>query len=509
MKTWYLAIFISIGHLFAQVGPPQMHCLSTNTIGDVTIFWTPPTDPGAQFFEYEIFNSSFQLGPFTSIATITSIATNSYVHVGAGANTQSKYYFIRTKFGPGGANTSKNSDTLRSIFLNLINSNGVVGINFNHLKQPPLSTSSPSFTILREHPPGTWSNLKITQGLSYNDTISVCNVSYNYLVTLGDSKGCLSTSNISGGTYQDKIGPNPTYIDSVSVLPNGQTVIGYPPSISSDCSGYYIYQVINSINTKIDSLAGALSTLYTFTSTSANSSEVKFIIAPFDSCGNPGILNTAHKTMFLVANYNKCKYETRLSWNAYENMRNGIKEYKIYYSVNGGNFQLLGSTPGLTFTHSNVDPDKTVTYFVRAVNGTEDITSSSNRVTFFSYQTPAPDFIYIKSVSVLDDENIKIKFLVDSIKLGNGFDLYRSEDGISFTKIGFIASLATNSYEYTDTDLKTRSKTYFYKAMAKDSCGNDRTTSSVVQAILLKVNNDKNNFFHKKLSWSNYTGFAG
>lgn len=510
LRVGYIAIFILTSLLKAQVAAPQLRCLSTNTLGDITLTWIPPSDPGSQFSSYEIYYSTTKLGSYTNVGSVSSISTNTFSHAGAGGNLQARFYYVVTKFGAGGSNSSQSSDTLKSIFLNLINTPpGVVGIHYNQLKQPGLPSTASNFTILREYPVGTWSNLLTTPLLAYDDTINICTVAYNYIVTLGDNSGCMSVSNLNGGVYKDKTNPVRIEMDSVSVLPDGQTTVGYPSSISSDCSGYYIYQVINGINTKIDSVPGKNTTAYTFTSSAATGSSVVFIVAPFDSCGNVGLLNTSQETMHLSYQYDKCKYETSLNWNPYLNMKGGLLEYRVYYSVNGGSYQVLGTTKQTNYLHTGVDPSKNVSYFVRAVNAPKTITSSSNRVNFFTYQTIAPDFIYIRYASVTSDKSVQLKFFVDSVKLGNGFDIYRSKDGVSFGKITFIAANSTGTYLFDDSDLETRSESYYYKAVAKDSCGNDRAMSNVVRTVLVKVTNDKQQMFQRNLSWNNYSGFAG
>lgn len=512
LKIGYIAGFIlMVNVLTAQVNAPQLRCISVGLGGEVVLTWIPPNDPGGQFFSYEVFHSSLAAGPFTQVGTVTPIGTNTYTHATTLGTVQSQYYFVRTKFGAGGANTSTNSDTLRSIYLNPNNPlDGVAHLLYNNIKQPPLSSSSSSFSVYREFPAGTWVNIANTSSTSYNDSITRCiSLFYNYQIALGDASGCSSSSNIKGDFFENAQGPSRVAIDSVSVLPNGHTNIGYSSSISGDCVGYLIYQVINSVNTPIGNAAGQFNTLFTFTSTAALNNPLVFLNAPLDSCGKEGLLNFPHTTMHLRQSYDKCKYETRLIWNAYSGWDGGVSEYKVYYSVNGGNFQLLGSTNQTFYNHTGVDPAKNVTYFVRAFNSTKTITSSSNRVSFFSYQTVAPDFVYIRSVSVKDKEAITIKFFVDSLKMGASFDLYRSKDGSSFSKIGSIGFTGVGNYQFTDTDVSTKSESYFYKAVAKDSCGNDRTTSNVAESILLYVNNQKDSQFNKKLTWNNYTGFAG
>jgi gliding motility-associated-like protein len=507
LKVGLSAIFILVGLLRAQVAPPQLRCLATNSVGDITLHWIPPADPGGLFSSYEVFYATAKNGPYSNVGSIAAITSTAFTHTGAGGNLQSRYYFVLTKFGPGGTSESIPSDTLRSIFLNLINPPGIVGLNYNQLKQPALPSSSSSFSLLREYPVGTWTNFHSASTLNYNDTITICNASYNYVVTLSDNSGCVSTSNISGGLYKDKFGPIRIDIDSVSVMPNGQTVIGYPPTISGDGAGYYVYQVINGINTKIDSLPGKNNTLYTFTTAAATGTTVEFIVAPFDSCGNVGLLNNAHQTMYLKHVYDRCNYKTSLSWNAYQNLKGGVLEYRIYYSVNGGVPQIAGTTTQTEFTHQQVDPDKNITYFVRVVNVPKTITASSNRVSFFSYQSPAPNFIYLRSASVMNDERISLKFFADSVNMASGFDIYRSSDGVNFSKIIFIGATGNGNYEFTDAGVQANERSYYYRAVAKDSCGNDRTMSNTAQTMLLKVQSDKQFMFRKNLSWNHYSGF--
>jgi hypothetical protein len=512
LRVGYIALIILTLNMVlpAQVAPPSLRCISIGAAGDATLKWVAPADPGGQFFSYEIFHSALATGPFTNVGTISSIGTTSFTHAAAGGNTQSQYYFMRTRFGTSGANFSANSDTLRSIFVNTLFNSGIVSVVYNPLKFPPLSSTSPNFSVLREFPTGTWSNLVNTSSLSFNDTITICTVFHNYQVIIGDASGCTSVSNIKGGTFKNKFKPPQIEVDSVSVLPNGQTVVGYPVSSAGDCGGYIIYQVINNINTKMDSVPGRTSTLYTFTSTAATASSVAFHVAPVDSCNNLApISDPKHTTMFLDHVYDKCGYQTNLFWNAYTGWKSGVSEYRIYYSVNGGNYQLAGTTTQNNFIHTGVDPSKNVSYYVRAFNGNKSISSSSNRIYFFTQQTVAPDFIYVRSVSVTSDESIQVRFLIDSLKVGNGFDVYRSEEGSNFSKVGFISFNGSGNYAFNDNGLKTRERSYYYKAVAKDSCNNDRTSSMSVASIYLKVNNVKDNMFNKKLSWNNYNSFAG
>ena len=497
--------------MLSQVGPPSLRCLQVLPNGDVSLKWIAPSDPSTQFDSYDIYYSPNSIGPFTIVGNINAINITTFLHSGTNANNASVYYFIKTKFGTGGSSTSISSDTLKSIFLNLINTAGApdVKIIYNNIHQPVLPSTSLNYSIIKEYPSFTWSNFATTTKINYADTISVCSASLNYQINLPDNSGCVSSSNIQGGIYNDKKNPNQPFIDSISVLPNGNVVLAWRIPRDLDIAKYKIYKNIAGINTAIDSVVGRNNTIYTFTTTEANLNSVSLYVAALDSCLNPGAFDGNPKTMFLKATYDKCAYKTELSWNAYVNIPKGILEYRIYSSVNGSPFLKIGATTNTNFTVENVIPNKNVCYFVRVVNLNQSITSSSNRTCIFSNQVQASNFVYIKNASVKDKNSVEVYVFIDTTKTSKGIDIYRSEDGTNFNFVSFIPYSGEPNFYYLDEKLETNFKSYYYKAIAKDSCGNSRTYSNISKTILLKLQQDDENIFIQHLTWTDYLGFAG
>jgi hypothetical protein len=166
--------------------------------GDVKLTWIAPVDPGHQFFSYEVYCSAVAAGPYTLIPSpVTTYSTTTFLHVGTVANNQSLYYYVVTKYGAGGGSASDPSETLRSISLNALSASGAqdLKLTYNHLRTPPLNSSATTFTIAKQYPIGSWNTLKITDALSYPDTISVCSASIAYQVSIADNSGCVSRSN--------------------------------------------------------------------------------------------------------------------------------------------------------------------------------------------------------------------------------------------------------------------------------------------------------------------------
>lgn len=495
----------------SQVGPPDLRCLSVAPNSNVTLTWIAPADPASQFDSYDIYYSTSSSGPFSVVGNINVINTTTFTHSGTNANTASVYYYIKTKYGAGGSSTSIPSDTLRSIFLNLLNTAGApdIKILYNNVHQPKLPSTNNAFSILKEYPALTWSNFATTSSLNYADTISVCQASLNYQITLPDNSGCVSSSNLQGGLYRDKKNPNQPYVDSISVLPNGNVVLSWHIPRDLDVVKYRIYKNIGGINTAIDSVVGRTNTVYTFTTNEANSNSVSIYVAALDSCQNPGAFDTQPTTMFLKADYDKCAYKTNLKWNAYVNLPKGILEYRIYASVNNSPFLRIGATTQTNFTVDNVQPNKNVCYFVRVVNSNQSITASSNRTCIFSTQVQASNFVYIKKASVKDKNSVEVTVFIDTTKTSLGIDIYRSVDGVNFTAVGFLPYNGVPDFYFLDEKLETNTNSYYYKAVVKDSCGNSRTYSNISKTILLKFKDDDENIFTKHLSWSDYLGFAG
>lgn len=508
-----ILLFVIVLAANAQVGPPSLRCVSCNAAGDLTLTWVIPNDPGAQFFSYEIYRSATLSGSYTNIGSVNTYTINNFTDVGANGNSQSKYYFIKTRFGATGTGTSVASDTLRSIFLNLTNPNdGTALLIYNNIHTPKLSTSALNFNLYRQNGSSSWANLKNTSALSYKDTITLCNVFYNYQVQLTDASGCVSSSNVSGQNFKDLIPPKPGTLDSVSVNSGGQSVLGWNPSTSPDCVGYVIYQFVSGTWSNIDTVFGINNTNYTSTITATGAS-IQHCIASIDSCGNISQLGTDHSTINLKTTYDMCGRKTKLTWNTYANMPLGVLQYKVYCSVNSTPYTYLGTTANTAYEHLGLEAGKTYCYLVRAFNTPQVITSTSNRSCLIATAPSASSFVYLHYVSVNLDQSVEVGLYCDTLKSCKGFNIYRSEDGLSYALKGFAPYTGQKKVRYTDLDVNTAAKNYFYKAEVVDSCGNPRYLSNSGKTILLKVKNNNEQLFSTNLSWDSYStwpsGVAG
>lgn len=492
----------------AVVASPVVNCVSVLPNGDVTLSWTQPADPANEFVSYNIFTSNTLGGTYSPLTPINTFATTSFTIVGAGANTSPKFYYITTTSS--GGTTEPATDTVRTIFLVLINpGNGIAYLQWNAIADPLHPSSSVSYSVYRAVGSGPFSPLGTTTDVKWRDTISICSAIFSYRVEILDANFCTSVSNVISGNLTDETQPIIPLIDSVSVNnTSGQTVIGLHPSSSSDATCYVIYKKAGFSNIPLDTVCGNVATLYSVLSSSPYSGSESYGIASIDSCGNISAITQNQNTLFLIHNYHLCEKEVLLGWNPYLHMQNGLKEYKIYMSVDGSPFSIVGDTTGLAFLKTGLIQNKTYRFFIRAFDSTGTITSTSNIITFFTKTQPQPSYVYVKSVSVDPDQNIVIGVQVDTSQFFRGVEVYRSL-AVSgpFTLLGYVGYNGGPSYSITDANAETATTVYYYKATVIDSCFLPSITSNISKSIVLEVVSNTNRT--NTLSWTDYQSYLG
>ncbi|MES2763619.1 MAG: gliding motility-associated C-terminal domain-containing protein [Bacteroidota bacterium] len=507
-NLFYSLFFLNVfffSKINAQIPAPELRCVAVNG-SSVTLSWIIPPDPLGVFSGYEIYGSNTQTGTYGLVASTSTYNQTSFVFLWPPINVQSWYFYI---LASGGTGPFPHSDTLRSISLNVSGGsvNGVSSLNWNAIHTPLLPSSSPTYTVSREYPTGTWNVIYTGNKLNYKDTIYRCKVFYNYKVEISDSFGCTSVSNIKGDTCRN-IQPPPTIIvDSASVNANGDVDIGWEPSPYQDVTCYVIFKSSGGFLTPVDTICGPGSTVYTVLGAAAGTSSQGYCVAAVDSCGNYAIPSLTHNTIFLTAPvYDLCSRTAVLSWTPYNNLPKGVLKYDILCSVNSGSYALVGSSTSTSFSHVGLIPGANYCYYIRVWNTDNAMSARSNKSCFIATGLPGPAFVYINSVSVnTTSKQMEITFTVDTTNPFKGCNIYKSEDGINYTKLAFVNSSTLMPQTYTDANVKTSEKNYYYKIQAADDCNNPGVWSDSSKSIVLHVSNDNENIFLNTLSWDDYS----
>jgi hypothetical protein len=490
---FYILIFFQY-FLYGQVSVPELRCLEVLNNGDVTINWLPSNDPGGDFISYEIFASNNINGPYSLISTINNINITSYTHMSAQAHLHRVFYYLRARYGTPVVSTN-NSDTLSTIYLALLDPlNGTALLSWNELHIPRLSTSL-DFEIYRKYTTSTWSLIDNSDNTNYIDTIYPCSDTIAYQIIQNDISGCISKSNIDKALLHNLIPPKSPWLDSVTVLANGNAAMGWQASSSSDVIAYIIYKYDSGFWTPIDTVFG--STYYENLNSNANNEAEQYRIAALDSCGNTSPLSNAIETILLSGNLSICDNLFYLSWNHPTGVLY-LDNYRVLLSKNSDPFMTLDSTIKNTFNLYIDENTGNWCVIIQSINE-QSVTQSSN-IFCFSFQKPSlPAYVKIRKVDFVNN-HIEITFKAPSHASMQGFEIYRSTDSlVSFKKIVDIQKNISGDYFYIDPLTNFPSYPIFYTIATIDSCGNSVFQSDTVSTLYLggRVNFDITN----KLFW--------
>jgi gliding motility-associated-like protein len=494
------------------VESPNVHCVAVDAAGDVTLTWTQPSDTGGTFDSYHIFTSTNAVGPFVLLDSIFNYNQLTYTHVGAGANNGSIYYYIQTRSGCNGIFFSPPKDTVSSIYLQANNnSNLTATLNWNNITTPPSSSQLGWFRIYKEYPTGIWTLIDSTQFLTYTDSIPYCNQLVRYRIEIGDTLGCVSISSVDDVLAQDQIVPTAPVMDTVSVDANGNAILGWQSSVSTDVTAYIIFQNINNVWTVIDTVYGYSTQQYTYTNSNADQGSERYTIVAVDSCGNVSVSGLPHRTLFVTGSVDICTASANLVWNQYINFSGGVAGYEILASENGGSFQSVGTTllNDTQFTHANLTQFSTYCYIIRAFDAAGQYTSSSQELCLLVDVPQQPAYQYLRVTSVMRNGDVEIKGFVDNTVNMKHYAVFRSETlGGSWTLIGTVpTNSTTTSITYIDVNAATNQKSYYYKMVAIDSCGYESFASNLGRTILVQASS--NNEITNTIFWNDYEVWSG
>jgi gliding motility-associated-like protein len=495
---------------------PSLHCLSVQSNGDVLLNWVvKDTSYNKSFHCYYIYSSTSPSGPFKAIDSIFSFGTNSYMNVGANANSISKYYYVEPRYlAPVNASSSP-IDTLRTIFLSVVNpGTGTAHLNWNGMSTPLQRSSLKWYHIYQQYPAGTgaWKQIDSTQQLTYVDTIYFCHATrVNYRIGIGDSSGCTSVSNFAGGTFVDATLPAPILMDSVSVSSGGLAQLGWNQGSPKNTKGYVIYHLVNGIWIPIDTLKGISNTSYTYQASKAGSGSETYFVSAFDSCGNVSVLVQFQKSMYLKATQEVCAGSVSLIWNNFINMPKGTSAYDVVMTVDGGAATVVGSTASgdTTFIQQNLITNSIYCFSIVATNGAT-IRTHSNQICFTAKAPTLPKYNYLKYATVQGNNAVKICAYVDVKANVKQYDFYKAyTPSGNYGLIGTVpAPTSSTTISIIDTKVNTSLGSYYYAMYVVDSCGNEHSVSNSAHTILLNaVSNSATTT--NVLTWNNYDDWLG
>jgi len=291
----------------------------------------------------------------------------------------------------------------------------------------------------------------------------------------------------------DFTSPDFIELDSVSVDAVSQkTIIGWPKNTSIDHEGYRVFETINANNVQVadQTIEG-----YIHPSSQPTLKPTSYTYNSYDSCSNFNILASNHSTIFLSRRFSFCDLTISLNWTAYVGWI--TDKYYIYASTNGSAFAIIDSTSSLNYLFKNVQKGANYCFFIRSKKAGSTFTSSSNRICLTFPNYPTVQNTHIKSISVIDENTMRIKWSTEKADVAVNAALYRGE---TLTSMQFIKNIPfANGDNYVLDNVDTEKSSYLYRVIVRDSCLQNHDSSTILESVFLSKNENTSN-----LEWSSF-----
>ncbi len=346
----------------------------------------------------------------------------------------------------------------------------------------------------------------VAKGNSYCYVIKTWNASNTYL-TISDS-AC-----ITPWVYAYQQAPE---LDVASVTSSssiiGKVTLRWKAIVNTDTltRGYRIYHS----NTGAPGSFSLISDLpnrnaTTFTHTNINTYSVNhyYFMVAYDVCNYNGDTSITHRALNIsIVNGNLA---SSISWNKYQGFQ--VKEYEILKSFNGVSYFSFAKTDSNTinYTDTLVSCNSFYWYRVKAIeNGGDNEVAWSDIDSVYSFDTIPPSPIVIKQVTVSVISKvvgeITVTYNANTERNRNGYKIYRSLNGASFSLLAWKKNTSNGLLIYKDQGLNTLDNIYSYIIRVTDSCGNEGAPSDIHTAVNVSVNayNSAN-----AVTWNTYDGF--
>lgn len=497
----------------AQLQAPGLLCADVQPDGSVILTWSaPPNVPvGAN---YKIFRDTGDGNGFQPINTVGPETATTYQDGLIDASQGTIAYSMKTIAG----DESPMSNVVYTLYLSLNSSNlsSVADLTWNHpFTTPP---QDGHFVVYRNINGGGYAQVaSLPAGtVNYRDTLyGLCSsapIPIYYKVSF-ERDACEMFSQESMNEFQDLLGPTPPRVETVLINPaTGDAEVYWYPSQAPDLAQYLIQSVLYQSGTTVYLNAGfvaaAQPTQFVYNEPNPGK-PTNLVVIAFDSCGNDQSFSNIYSTIYTKTNYADCSQSAEISWTPYTGWPEGVTEYAIHVSQNGGADAVVATVSGDTTKYMlSTEPNAEYCVYVEARSGGPQRPSTSNQSCFETKYPEVIDFNYLQTVTVRDKSEIEIDLYQDLSGEGTTYELFRSKDGGAFKSMGQYVPTTDPVLTIVDTDVNADMSQYTYKWKAFDGCGVELPESNIGKNILL-VNAPVSESLVNSISWSGYASWDG
>lgn len=492
-------------------------CVTRLPNGKNQINWSTPVDTGQNFDAYVVFYGTNAATPFVAVDTVLGYNTALFTHNNPVAG-QPAYYFMRTLGGCGLSSAPSDTISLIDLSLTTLPPTGVpyiAQLNWNAVN----SKNSSVYEIWRKGLITPWALIDTTSNLNYNDTVDVCLDSLFYEIRIAGSCNSTQVKQEFRTTNTETI-----EIDSLSVQ-GTNLVLSWKPSKLKKPMSYVILQGNGATWTPIATVPFNVALPFSVPGVDPNTAIGNFKVISVDSCNNQGSLPTVyHNNILLNENIDPCEGILRLTWNAYLGWPGGVDKYLVLADVTppGAPTQtgvLLATLPGnsnpqpgqfVTYSSRDVISGYSYCYYVRAVDTSGTLRSTSNQQCINGLVVKSSRLLYLARTAVRADKAIDMVVFIDKEADVINFDVQRSDEpGMPFISLGKLPKPSSGPWEirFTDFTADPDNHRYEYRFVSTDSCGNIDTISNIGTNIMVKATAQDN--LVNRVVWNRYRDFGG
>lgn len=321
---------------------------------------------------------------------------------------------------------------------------------------------------------------------------------FYYLTT---DANCIGQAVQSSDTLDNRP-PVAPVIDNVSVV-GGRVVLTWQPGADPETHSYIVYNA--NTNIALDTIFGKNNTQFIdplASPTAINS----YTLVTMDTCFNAGVVNTfPQQNMVLNTLIDRCTQTANLSWNAYQNWKNGVLHYEIWAGVAGATPVPIDTVSATTLQYAvkNLVDGVNTCFFVRAKAASSGYLATSNSTCATINIVQPAAYIYLKNVTVNPDSTVGIDWQWNTNTDLDSYGINSSEDNQTFQRFSVLsAQLPLVSSNHTDVVFQAIEKQkLYYKIETIDSC--QKTVFSNYAATIFAQASPLENFTNK-ITWTAY-----
>ena len=509
LVVFMMGMLILVHSAQAQLTSPDIDCSQVDINGSSNLIWTAPADPNGEFVAYHIF-ASVSAGPFVEIAQITNIATASFLDNINDAAVNEICYYIVLEYNDGFGNLLSDPGlTHCNTFLSATPSSAPLG----YADIDWTGSSSTSYNLIWDDVNTSWNNSAlITDGSGgYSVEVTTCNALMSFVVST-QMGTCLNVSNVAEGVFNDQTPPAVPLITSVSVS-NGNPMISWDPSASTDTEGYILYRCSGGSVAIAETLFVPTTSYVDININSATQSGC-YLLAAFDGCpnGNPPSPNTSVTgstcncaVLLSPVNQLPCTDQIQLQWTAYQGWENGVASYTIFHAEANGTFTQLGVVNGNTTQWSvnlNGFTDLNHSFYVLATANDGYFAVSNVQTITLNYPVP-PAYNYLSGVSVELDNSITVTFQTSTTPTVHRYELQRFDDFLQTWDFIDEKTNAVTPVVFQVYELNPEFFRYKFRVLVFNQCNDTVYISNTCKNVLLE-GLKMDNKYEGLLQWKPY-----